>query len=154
MAAPGVGLKSVATLDGAAIVAWDDAAAAFRHVEVSPSGGLVVHDFALPSADWSFAVAAPITGTADTALKAAAGAGIRNYLVAIQVKNTNATATEIVIKDGGTVIWRGHVGANMLNADPIVFPKPLKSSANAALNFAAITTAASVYVSAQGYTGA
>jgi hypothetical protein len=114
-------------------------------------GALVQKPFSIPEADWAYAGAA-ITTTADVVLAVAAGAGIRRYLTALQVKNTNATASEIVIKDGATVIWRSLLPANMANADAIVFPSPLKSTANAALAFACITAGASVYVAAQGYT--
>jgi hypothetical protein len=34
----------------------------------------------------------------------------------------------------------------------IIFTNPIKTTANAALNFACITTGAAVYVNAQGYT--
>lgn len=114
-------------------------------------GALVVKPFSIPEADWTFACSAAITNTTDVAVKAAAGAGIRNYVTGLQVKNTNSTATEIVIKSASTVIWRGHVGASMTFSDRIVFATPLRTAANAALNFACVTTGASVYVSAQGY---
>jgi hypothetical protein len=114
-------------------------------------GALVQKPYSIPEADWSYTGAA-VTNTTDVVLAAAAGAGIRRYITAIQLKNTNATATEVVIKDGATVIWRLLLPANMATADTIAFPSPLKSTANAALNFACITTGASVYVAAQGYT--
>jgi hypothetical protein len=58
----------------------------------------------------------------------------------------------VVVKDGATIIWRGHVSANMLDCDTIQFSDPLRTTANAALNVACITTGAAVYVNAQGYT--
>jgi hypothetical protein len=121
------------------------------HLMATMIGALVQKPFSIPEADWAYSGAA-ITTTADVVLAVAAGAGIRRYLTALQVKNTNATASEIVIKDGATVIWRSLLPANMANADAIVFPSPLKSTANAALAFACITAGASVYVAAQGYT--
>lgn len=42
--------------------------------------------------------------------------------------------------------------ANMTTPWDIDFPTPLRSSANAALNAAAITSGASIYLDAQGYT--
>ena len=51
------------------------------------------------------------------------------------------------------MIWRGNLPANAPNV-PIEFPDPLRTTANAALNFACITTAAAVYVNAQGFTAA
>lgn len=102
--------------------------------------------------DWSYAAAASgITDTSDVAIKAAV-AGQRNFLTSLQVKNTHATvATEVVVKDGSTVIWRGRCPAVMLTGDNINFQPPLAGSTNTALNVACITTGAAVYVSAQGY---
>lgn len=95
-----------------------------------------------------------IINTSDVAINAAAGAGIRNYLNSIWFKNTSATASEIVVKDGATVIWRGHVGASMTFGEMITFCPPLRGTANTALNVALLTTATATIVSAQGYTGA
>lgn len=113
-------------------------------------GALISKPYSIPEADWNYASAGAIITTADTVLKAAAGAGLRNYLTSVQCINSNATATEIVIKDGTTVIWRGYLPGNSGLLD-LQFPTPIKTAANAALNFACITTGASVYVNAQGY---
>jgi hypothetical protein len=114
-------------------------------------GALVVRPYSIPEQDWTFTVAAPVTATADTVLQAAAGAGIKNYLAGLQIINTNAVATEVVIKDGATVIWRSYLPANMSMPFDVDFVTHPRTSANAALNFACITTGANVYVSAQGY---
>lgn len=114
-------------------------------------GAVITKPYAIPEGDWSFACTAPVANTTDVVLKAAGAAGIRNYLTGLQVKNTNAVATEIVLKDGSTVIWRGHVNATMNQTEDIQFPSPLKGTAATALNFACITTGANVYVNAQGY---
>lgn len=94
-----------------------------------------------------------ITTTADTAISAAQAAGVRNYLTAFYFKNTSAVASEIVVKDGATVIWRGHAGASMAQGERIVFPVPLRGTAATAMNVAMITSATATIVSAQGYTG-
>lgn len=116
-------------------------------------GVLTTRPYTIPELEWSYASAAGgIVNTTDVALAAAAGAGLRRYIKSLQLQNTAATATEVVLKDGATVIWRGYLAASataLLNVD---FACPLKTSANAALNFACITTAAAVYVNAQGYT--
>ena len=91
-----------------------------------------------------------IVNTTDNVLVAAAGAGIKNYLTCLSIANASATATEVVVKDGSTVIWRGYVAANLTLKD-IPFPTPLQSTANTALNVACITTATQTYISAQGY---
>lgn len=108
-----------------------------------------------PSAStWGYAGATGgILDTTDVAIKAAAGAGVRNFLRSIQFKNTSATASEIVVKDGSTVIWRGHVSASMAVMDGWTFDPPLRGTANTALNVAMLTTATATIVCAQGFTG-
>jgi len=121
---------------------------------MSTSQQLVTINGSIPELSWSYAAAAGgVISTSDVVLKTAAGAGIRNYIKKLQIKNVNAVAGEVVVKDGTTVIWRYHVSASQLNGEDIEFDQPLKSSANAALNFACITTGQQVYVNAQGYTG-
>ncbi len=110
---------------------------------------------ALSSAFWRYAgVAGGITDAADVTLAAAGGASVRNYLASIQYHNTSATASEIVIKDGSTVIWRGYAPASMTVPATVAFEVPLKGTANTALNVAMITTGTATRVSAQGYQGA
>ena len=98
---------------------------------------------------WSYGSSTPITNTSDVSLKSASGNGVHNYLAGLQFVNTGATATVVVVKNGSTVIWAGNAQQNV----PVIvnFSTPLKSNANAALNFACLTTGASVIVSAQGY---
>ena len=90
------------------------------------------------------------SGTADQPIMPAV-AGARNYIMSLQVKNVAGTASEIVVKDGSTVIWRGHLNGSMGQNENIQFLQPISSSVNTALNFAAITTGTSIYVNAQGY---
>ena len=106
----------------------------------------------IPENEWVYAAASGgITNTTDVALVAAQGAGIKNYLTGLSVANANATASEIVIKDGAsTVIWRMYLAANA-PIQSIRFVTPLQSSANTALNVACITTGTQTYISAQGY---
>lgn len=121
---------------------------------LSKGGQLVEKPFSVAEADWQFA--SPTGGFVDATDHqiAAAVAGARNYCTALQVTNSHATvSTEIVVKDGATVIWRGFVKAAMVNADPHIFPTPLRGSVNAALNFTCGTTGSAVIVSAQGYVG-
>jgi hypothetical protein len=109
---------------------------------------------AITSGDWSYAAASGgMTTTADAVLRAAQGAGFRNVITGIQLINRHATvATEVVIKDGSTIIWRMELGAVTLTPVDIKFNPPLKASANAALNVACITTGSKVYANAQGFT--
>jgi hypothetical protein len=117
-------------------------------------GVLVTRPWQIPELEWSFASpSGGVVNTTDVVLAAAAGAGLRRYITGLQVSNNSATATEIVLKDGATVIWRGHLAGNA-GAVNFQFPNPLRTAANAALNFACITTGAAVYVNAQGFTAA
>jgi len=116
-------------------------------------GVLITRPHQISELEWSYvATSSGISNTADVSLAGAAGAGLRRYLTSLAVKNANATVTEAVVKDGSTIIWRGHLGASMASTDQIIFNNPLKTSANAALNFACVASGAQVYVNAQGYT--
>lgn len=125
-------------------------------VAMTTDGAQTIKPYAVPEVDWTYAGASGgIINTADVVLKAAAGASIRNYLTAISITNASANvATEFVVKDGATIIWRGFVGAQTLpnSVVGLTFPTPLRSTANTALNVACITTLGAVYVNAQGYT--
>jgi len=92
-----------------------------------------------------------ITDTADDEIIAAAGSGKANYLTGLQIINGHAsTGTEVVIKDGSTVIWRQYLDAKAgISVD--FGAHPLISSNNTALNVACLTGSTATYVSAQGY---
>lgn len=115
-------------------------------------GKQVVMPYAIPASTWSYAAATSgITNTSDVAAKAAAGAGIRNYVTGAQVVNAHATVgTEVVIKDGSTVIWRGYA-APVGGGVSAKFDPPLRGSANAAINVANITTGSATYFNLQGF---
>lgn len=115
-------------------------------------GVQITKPYSIPEAEFSFSCSAAIVNTTDVVIKAAGAAGIRNYITSFQIHNTHATvATEVVLKDGTTVIWRGYAPANMPKPITITLNNPLKGTAAVALNFACITTGANVYVNAQGY---
>lgn len=107
---------------------------------------------------WQYAAASGgIVDTADNAIQAASTAGQRHYLRSMQVVNNDASVgTELVIKDGSTVIFRIFVPQSIaLVTQPMPvgfeFDPPLFGSVNTALNVAAITTSAQLYVNAQGF---
>lgn len=115
-------------------------------------GRLIVNPNAIPENTWQYAAASGgIVNTTDVAAKAAAATGIRNYITSIQVRNTNAVATEFVVKDGSTVIWRTQLPASMTGSMEAVFQTPLRGTAATAVNIACITTGAAVYANLQGY---
>lgn len=115
-------------------------------------GALVSRPFSIPEADWFYAAAAGgIINTTDVAVKASAGAGLRNYITGIDVINRSATATEFVIKDGATVVWRTSLPASMTIPLEVTFMSPIRGTAATAVNIACITTGAQVYANLQGF---
>ena len=101
-------------------------------------GRLITRLNAIPENEWQYAAASGgITNTTDVVLQAAAGSGIKNYLTGLSVANASATASEVVVKDGSTVIWRTYLAANA-PTQSIKFITPLQSTANTALNAASI----------------
>lgn len=118
------------------------------------ANGMSASPHAIAASRWNYAgVTGGLTDTSDTAVMAAGGASVRNYMTAIQYCNTSAVASEIVVKDGSTVIWRGMAPASMTSPVSVPFDVPLRGTANTALNVAMITTATATRVSAQGYQG-
>ena len=136
-----------ATADYTAVTAGDTA-----DLLASTLGKLVVMPYALPGASWSYASPAAVTDTNDDAAKAAV-ASTRHYITGVQVFNGHDTVgTEVVIKDGATVLWRGWAeqtgGGCSAHFDP-----PLRGTANTAVNVANITTGSSTYFNLQGFSG-
>lgn len=101
---------------------------------------------------WAYAAASGgIVDTADVAIKAA-HATYRNHLCSLQIINKDASAgTEVVVKDGSTVIFRTWAAAVGITPGCYRFKPPLVGTANTALNVACITNSSETYVNAQGY---
>ena len=107
-----------------------------------------------PTALISRGCSSTATGTADTQILANPGAGIRYYITAISCANTSAVASEIVIKEGSTAIWRGGIGTQAATGGGYQANfdlAPLRMGANTVLNFAMTTTATSTTCCANGY---
>lgn len=120
-------------------------------------GTQIVKPYSIPEGDWTFASAASgiVNTTTAVTIKAAAGAGIRNYLTNMQIAtDTLGAATELAIRDGaaGTVIWRGKLQTTALPVMDIEFLTPLRSTANTLLEVVTLTAVTGgVYINAQGY---
>jgi hypothetical protein len=112
------------------------------------AGAVINKPFSIPELDWSYT--GIITTTTQTAMKAAAGAGVKNYLTGIQLQNTSATATTVIVQDGSTTKWQVSLPASMTTPIVMMFLSPIQTTANAALNITC-GAAANVYVNAQGY---
>ena len=124
------------------------------------TNGLVAQP-ALSSTFWNYPAVAGgiVSSTADVAVKAAAGASVRNYVCTIDISHALlSAASEIVIKDNATVLWRGalqtaatDIGAG---AGKVTFAPCLRGTANTAVNVAMITSVTGgVYANLTGYTG-
>lgn len=101
---------------------------------------------------WSYVAAAGgITDTSDVTLVAAAGAGKSNYVTSLQLHNKGATATEVVVKSGSTVLWRGYAPASGVGPVTVTFATPLASAANTALTAACVTGSSATLINAQGF---
>lgn len=112
-------------------------------------GALVNKPFSIPEGDWQYS--AVLSATGDNLAKAAGAAGIRTYVTGIQLQNSSATGTDVQIKDGATVIWRGYLPGANNSAINIPLLTPLRGSAATALNLAIGSAASSIYVNLQGY---
>jgi hypothetical protein len=89
------------------------------------------------------------TGTGDTALIAAQGSGVRIYVTTIVVFNSSTTNTHVTIKDGTTALMV--VPAPGQGGSAINLPRPLRLTANTALNFASAASVTTMYCSAVGF---
>lgn len=90
---------------------------------------------------------------------AAAGAGLRNYISAIQIStDTLGAATELALRDGaaGAVLFRLKLGTAALVATNFYLATPIRSSANTLLEVVTLTASVTggVFVNAQGYQAA
>lgn len=126
---------------------------AWTPVRIDKSGALGGSAGPRSYAAWTYVAAAGgITDTSDVTLKAEPGVGNAVYLRALQIANKHATTgTEIVIKSGSTVLWRGYAGPVAAGAMGIEFPDPLVSDNNTALTAACVTTGTATLINAQGY---
>lgn len=121
------------------------------------TGGMAV----IPPTSTTWNYAAPTGGIDNSStavtIKAAAGAGVRNYVRSIHIAHdTLGAATEIAIRDGagGTVLWRGKLQTTANEGFTVQFADPLKGSANTLLEFLTITAVTGdVLFNAQGFTG-
>lgn len=143
----------VATAAETTLVAGDAADA-----QVATGGQAVVLPFSVPEATWNYAAAAAgiLNSNVAVTIKAAAAAGLRNYLTGMEfVHEALGVATEVAIRDGaaGAVLWRTFIPAGVFGRVAITFPTPLKGTAATLLEVVTLTASGtgSVYVNATGY---
>lgn len=92
-----------------------------------------------------------LTTTTSTALKAAAGSGVRNYLTDIDIFNYSASTVTVTILDGSTVLRSFWLTANQSISRS--FSNALRGTANTALNVQLSAAVTGVVISANGYLG-
>lgn len=94
---------------------------------------------------------ATATGTADTSIVAAQGAGTRIFVTSLSCSNTSAVASQINFKDGTTIEVVGGVGTQAATGGNWQkdFTVPWRLAQNVALQFAMTTTATSTTCCAQ-----
>jgi hypothetical protein len=139
-----VGGVARTALPASTVVAGDAVRATF-----STSGQLVQKPYAVPDLD--FTVNATVTTNTQTAIRAAQGATVRQNITQITFQNTNATATTLTIQEASNTLIQVSCPANMANPVQLQFPTPLRSGLNAALNYQAGTTGASVLLNVTGF---
>lgn len=122
------------------------------------NGGLVQKPFGPSPLDWTYPAAAGgiVSSIADVQIAAARTAGIRNFLTGGQLSwDALGAATEFVIKDGATVIWRHKIAAGVADKMPVELNTPLRGTAATAMNIAlTVSTTGGVYFNGQGYQAA
>lgn len=126
-------------------VASDDRADAIGTLQ----GYVITYPYALPQS--SLTGTASATGTADTSIIAAQGAGITVNVTTITVYNDSTTNTFVNIKDGTTT--RLVIPAPAKGGAMVTLPSPLRITANTAFQFASGSAVTTMYVSAVGFAG-
>lgn len=118
-------------------------------LRMSTSGQVIQKQFA--AGDLDFNAQLTVTTNTQTAIRAAQGASIRQNVTEITYQNTNATATTLTIQDGNTTLRTISVPASMSEPRQLIFPTPLRGTANTALNYTAGTTGANILLGVAGY---
>ena len=121
----------------------------YGFMQIDDLGKQVVMPYA-PPVNQVQGITAAMTATTSTAVIAAAGASIRNYITDVTLINTHATVgTEIDLLDGATIVGRFYVPA--LSTLYKTFGVPLKGTANTAFNAQNVTTGSNTFVQATGF---
>ncbi|HNG61945.1 MAG TPA: hypothetical protein PKZ52_19145, partial [Cellvibrionaceae bacterium] len=121
----------------------------------SAGGQLSVKPYSVSESDWNFTVAAGgiVSSASAQPAKAAAGAGIRNFVTWIDVSHdTLSAATELMVLSGSTVIYRLKLQTAASEGKLISLPTPLKGGVNEAINIQlSASVTGGVFVSCGGY---
>ena len=129
-------------------------------IAAGDAGGLVTAD-APSSTYWNYAppVGGIVNSTVGVTVKAAAGAGVRNYIKSLQLTaDALGAATEFVVRDGagGTVMARVKVNTGgIAGSGTTIFDPPLRGTANTVVEIQTLTASITggTFANLQGYTG-
>jgi hypothetical protein len=108
----------------------------------------------LPAHPSDYFDASPTTitsSTSDTSIQASAGTGKRNYMTGIVIRNSSATATGVIIKDGSGGTAKAHIPVPASGGCTIIFNPPLRGSAATAVYAACQDSVASIYITPMGF---
>lgn len=119
---------------------------------------LGVIPYQIPENTWQYAAAASgiVNSTTGVTAKAAAAAGLRNYVTGLDLSwDSLTTATEFVINDGaaGTVLFRHKIPNGGAGRTAIRFPVPLRGTAATLVEIKTLTAsgAGGVFCNLQGH---
>lgn len=116
---------------------------------------LLTIPYSVSEATWGYSC--PVGGIANSTtavvIKTAAGSGVRNYLNSLVIStDTLGAATEFVVLDGSTAIHRFKLQTTALPVQNIIFPVPLRGTANTSMSIQTVTAVTGgVYCCANGY---
>lgn len=146
-----VGIQSLGVrIPAATPAAQTSAAGDYGGMAIDQEGKTVITPFAGDELAWQ-GVPITLTSTTSTAVKTAAGAGIRNYVTDVTMANTSATGVRVDLLDNATVIRSWWVPPTSTVTQS--FSKALKGTANQAMNFQLSAAVTDVRCSANGYIG-
>lgn len=129
-------------------------------IAAGDAGGIVTTP-APTSTYWNYAppVGGITNSTVGVTAKAAAGAGVRNYIKSLQLTaDALGAATEFVVRDGaaGTILARIKVNTGgIAGSGTTIFDPPLRGAANTLVEIQALTASVTggLFANLQGYTG-
>lgn len=100
--------------------------------------------------DWSYTAASNLT--VNTAVEVqAAQAGKTLYVSSVQFLNSSLISTEVQIRSGTTVLWRGQAPASMSGMFQGYFARPLRGLLGANINVILLTVSSNTMMNVQGF---
>jgi hypothetical protein len=126
------------------------------NVAITPTtnsaGDVIVMPYAMREMTWNYSTnGTPITTATSVTLHAAVGGQV-NSLDTLYCDNSAATASEIQVLDGASVIWDRYVPASASNfAVKAPGGIPVYGSVNSTMSLKVVTAGTSLYCSAAGY---